>query len=240
MEREHPELCQWGDMPLETVAILARQIPKGVFIQLHWNGEPLLYYDFPAALAEFSGHMIGLDTNGKLLIKHKKAICKYLTSITISVIPDDPEGMDQLDIAGEFLEIGDRPLTIFRLLGEIDDDREYLIKALCEKRPKAEICYRVLHRPEGSFGYEKPVVKPEIGICLEMLHKLAIDRYGNVYPCVRYDPRRLNLLGNIKNQTLLNIWNGDKRQQWLQYHVDGRRDKVPLCASCEFWGIPRG
>ena len=35
---------EWGDMPIDMVALIARQTPpKPFFVQFHWNGEPLLY-----------------------------------------------------------------------------------------------------------------------------------------------------------------------------------------------------
>lgn len=245
MERKHPELCNWGDMPLEMVERIADQIPPGVFIQLHNNGEPLMYPHLDEALALFSGHYVGLNTNGKLLMQKADPLRSYLTTVTISVIPDDPEGDEQLGIAQEFLEFKHRPLVVFRCLGMIDQRRLVLLRSWAQRYEKVVICHRILHSPDGSFSYERETVKPEAGVCLEILHKLAIDRWGNVYPCVRFDPQQQNLLGNVKwieNDTnaLEYFWNSDKRKQWIAYHIDGRRDLVPLCATCEFWGVPRG
>ena len=39
---------------------------------------------------------------------------------------------------------------------------------------------------------------------------------------------------------LIDIWNSPKRREWLKYHIEGRRDRVPLCSYCEFWGVPTG
>jgi len=240
IEKQYPELVDWGDMPLEMVHTIAQQIPRGVFVQLHNNGEPLLYPHLEDALRLLSNQYKGLNTNGKLLMEKQEAVRAYLSTITISVIPDDPEGNEQLDIVEEFLELAPRPLVVFRLLGDIDVLRLLGIEHFMEKYDKRVACFRILHRPEGSFCYEKPVTIPEIGVCLEMLHKLAIDRFGNVYPCVRFDPERKNLLGNISTHSLESIWSGPIRRQWVRHHIVGRRDRVPLCKSCHFWGVPRG
>ena len=56
LEREHPELCDWGDMPFEMLVEIAEQIPKGVMVQLHWNGEPLLYPKLDAAMNILRNH----------------------------------------------------------------------------------------------------------------------------------------------------------------------------------------
>ena len=260
IEKEHPHLAVWGDMPLSMVQRIAEQIPKGVFVQLHNNGEPLIYRHFNKALEMFKNHYTGLDTNGKALMDRHEAICKYLSSITISVIPDDPEGQEQLEIAEEFIRLENRPLTVFRMLGEIDYYRDRFIMGLSTTYPKILIARRQLHSPDGSFDYERPVTIPEHGICEEMLHKLCIDRWGNVFPCVRFDPHKKNLIRNIEDpipddeprnykfmddgnhiyDKLWSIWHSKKRREWIQHHINGRRDLVPLCSECDYWGVPRG
>ena len=73
-----------------------------------------------------------------------------------------------------------------------------------------------------------------------MLNNMAIDRFGEVYICVRLDPLRLGVIGDANTTPLVDIWNGPKRKKWLRYHLEGKRDKVPLCSYCDFWGVPTG
>jgi radical SAM protein with 4Fe4S-binding SPASM domain len=239
MEKQHPELCDWGDMPIELLKKIAVQIPPGVTVQLHWNGEPLLYPDLEKAVMCFPNHFLHMDTNGKLLMERVDEI--YVDSIAISIVQDDPEGDEQLDIAEKFIERRyNEMLVVLRTLGKIDADRMSRIKDLSCRYPRVVVAIRQLHAPAGSFGYEKPVVKPETGVCLEMLHKLAIDRFGDVSPCVRYDPFKQNRLANVESEALADVWTGGRRKEWVDYHVTGRRDMVPLCAGCDFWGCPNG
>jgi len=241
MEKHFPSLCDWGDMPRDMVEELAKQVPKGITVQCHNNGEPLLYDDIGWALAQFKGCFRCFDTNGKLLMDKARELIGNIESVTISVIPEDPDGWEQLEIAESWLLQNNRPLTVFRILGDIDKKRLKFITRAPKVHKNVVICHRVLHDPRGSFNYCKPPVIPEHGVCLEMLHKLSIDRYGNVYPCVRFDPHKLNLIANPRDyDSLYTIWNLRKRQEWVQHHIAGRRDLVPLCASCEFWGVPRG
>jgi len=239
LEKNYPELVDWGHMPIELLLKIAPQIPMGVTVQLHSSGEPLLYPDLKDALTALSGHYVGFNTNAKLLMEKAHLINSLLSSITISVIPDDPEGDEQLEIVKMFLEVPLRPKVVFRLLGNIDAERRLIIAILSEKHDNVEICERILHAPEGSFGYEKKVTIPEMGICLEMLHKLAIDRHGNVYPCVRFDPEKKNLLGNVNSERLEKLWTGAIRKHWIRHHIAGHREKVPLCGTCDFWGVPK-
>ena len=79
---------------------------------------------------------------------------------------------------------------------------------------------------------------PEIGICLDFLHHLAINNTGEVSICVRFDPKRAGVIGDANVQTLDEIWNVGKRMNWLKLHTAGKRKDVPLCSICEFWGVP--
>jgi radical SAM protein with 4Fe4S-binding SPASM domain len=96
----------------------------------------------------------------------------------------------------------------------------------------------VLHNPLGSYHYERQPTKPEIGICLEFLNHMSIDRDGIVSICVRFDPKKLGVIGDANKESLSEIWNGRKRMEWLKLHTLGDRNMVPLCQTCEFWGIP--
>ena len=97
------------------------------------------------------------------------------------------------------------------------------------------IAYRQLHDPQGSFCYEKPCTVPEMGVCLEALHKLSIDRFGNVSPCVRFDPKGEHILNNISKESLYDIWNG-KHQELRKQHVDNKIDFNP-CKNCNDWQV---
>ena len=125
-----------------------------------------------------------------------------------------------------------KPNVIIRCLGNVDLDRY--------KKLKCIIATRVLHSPMGSFKYEKRVAIPEIGICLDLLSHMVIRRDGKVSMCVRFDPEGLGVIGDCTTTPLIDIWNGPKRKGWIKYHIEGRRDKVPLCSHCEFWGVPTG
>lgn len=92
----------------------------------------------------------------------------------------------------------------------------------------------------GSFKYQKNPTVPEIGICLDFLNHMVLRRDGKVSICVRFDPKELGIIGDCTTTALVDIWNGPQRKEWLQYHIEGKRNKIPLYSYCEFWGIPTG
>jgi len=234
-EKENPAIIKsYGYMPFNLIRIIAEQLPTGITTQLHNNGEPLLYPRLGDAIKLFKNQITGLDTNGKLLVKKADEIIGNLDTLTISVIENDEEALEQFHIIKKFLELkGDRkPLVTLRLNGNVDYTKYEELNTIIAKR--------ILHAPQGSFNYTRQTTIPEMGICLDFLHHLSINKDGDVSICVRYDPNGLGILGNIRRDSLDELWNSPKRMKWFKLHKQGRRKEIPLCSFCQFWGIPTG
>ncbi len=234
VDRDYPELVmKYGDMDFALVKMIAEQVPKNIVVQFHRDGEALLYPEFGKAVRLFKSQITNIVTNGILLIEKADEIIDNLDTISISIIENDDLAKEQLKLIKKFLKLkGDRkPFTSVRLVGNVSDAPYRKLDAL--------VIRRILHSPMGSFSYRKknPTI-PEIGICTDFLHHLCINREGKVSICVRFDPKGLGIIGNVKKQPLAQIWNSPKRMKWLEYQKQGRRDKIPLCSYCEFWGVP--
>ncbi|MCK5534140.1 SPASM domain-containing protein [bacterium] len=235
IEREYPEIAiEYGDMEFELVKSIAQQLPENIVVQFHDNGEPLLYEQFGEAVRLFNRQIRCMDTNGKLLVKKAGEIIDNLDTLTISTFEKDEEAEEQYKLIEEFLKIkkNRKPNVIIRCLGSMDLDRY--------KKLGCIIATRVLHSPMGSFKYKKNPTIPEIGICLDLLNHMVIKRDGKVSLCVRFDPRGLGVIGDCTKNPLVDIWNSPIRKERLKYHIEGKRKKIPLCSSCEFWGVPTG
>jgi len=232
IERDYPELAKWGDMKFELLERISKQLPYGILVSLHNNGEPTLYPRLYDALQLFKKQIRHFDTNGKLLVKKADEIIDNMESLTISVIENDPDGEEQYQITKQFLDLkrDKKPRVVYRLLGKVDNKERW------EKLPGL-IANRTIHNPMGSFKYRKSPTIPEHGICLDLLGHLAIDRYGFVSPCVRFDPKRLGVIGDANKTPLVDIWNGKNRREWIKAHLEQRRDKIPLCSYCDFYGV---
>lgn len=236
VDRQYPELAlNYGDMDFDLVKKIAAQLPPNITVQLHNNGEALLYPKFGAAVKLFKRQITNVVSNGKLLVEKAGGIIGNLDTLAVSVIENDPEGEEQLKILKKFLKLkgGRRPFTLLRLNGEVDADKY--------KKLGLTMATRILHSPMGSFNYKKrsPAI-PETGICLDFLSHIAINKDGKVSVCVRFDPRGLGVIGDAGAQPLLDIWNSPKRLKWLKLHAAGRRRDIPLCSYCHFWGVPTG
>jgi radical SAM protein with 4Fe4S-binding SPASM domain len=229
-----------GDMEWRTFAKIIKQIDPGMVVQLHWNGEPTLSdYLYDASYSvKYMEAFACMDTNGLLLGERN---CTVFDSITVSVIQGDSQDnyerqMEQINFfvgskrnSGSFgsqkiniRALGEIPLSFYRLAGEYGID----------------IIPRIFHAPEMSRDYQKKVTMPEIGVCLDLLHHPAIDRHGNLFPCVRFNPEGLNCLGNVNEHRIEDLLSGKIRMEMIRKHFEGRRNEVPLCNTCHYWGLP--
>lgn len=234
VDRDYPELAlKYGDMDFALVKKLSGELPPNIVLQFHKDGEALMYRRFGEAVRLFPKQIKNIVTNGKLIVEKADEIIDNLDTMSISVFENDDEADEQFGLIKRFLEIkGDRkPYTSLRLIGDVDSAKYDDLGCL--------IIRRVLHAEMGSFNYKKknPTI-PEIGICWDFLHHLCISREGKVSICVRFDPKGLGVIGDLNKDTLDDIWNSPKRMEWMEYHKQGKRGKIPLCSYCHFWGVP--
>lgn len=236
IEKENPNFKELynHEMDFALIEKIALQVPEGIVVQLHNNGEPLMYSRFGDAVKLFKKQITNIVTNGKLLITKFSEIVDNLDTLSISIFENDVEANEQYEIIKKFLELkGDhKPYTTLRLIGDVD-------------KPKYEnlgcqIITRVLHSPLGSFDYKKTPTIPETGICRDFLNHMAINYLGDVSICVRFDPYKVGVIGNINEQTLSEIWNSPLRLKWKKLHISGNRNQIPLCNNCHYWGVPIG
>lgn len=235
IDKEYPEIAMmYGDMKIELLDRIEKQLPYDIVVQMHSNGEPTLYPELGKALKMFKGRFRSFDTNGKLIVKKADEIIDNMETLTISVIQDDPEGEEQYELVKQFLDIKKdrKPYLIYRCLGKVDTVR-------WEKLPGI-VATRILHHPLGNFEYTSPPTKPEIGVCLDLLHHLVIDRFGNVFPCVRFDLLNQGVIGDANTTQLISIWNSEKRKKLIEAHIIGDRTSSPICKKCKYWGVPTG
>lgn len=234
VDKDHPELAlKYGDMDFELVRKISEELPPNIVVQFHRDGEALLYPRFGEAVRLFKNQIKNIVTNGKLIVEKADEIIGNLDTISISIFENDNEANEQFELIRRFLKLKGKkkPFTTLRLVGAVDSAKYEDLGCL--------IIRRALHAKMGSFNYRKknPTI-PEIGICWDFLHHLCVSREGKVSICVRFDPKGLGVIGDLSKNSLEEIWNGNKRMKWLEYHKEGKRDKIPLCSYCHFWGVP--
>lgn len=226
--------AKYGDMDFDLLQSIAAQIAPPVIASFHLDGDPLVYPRLEEALYLFDSFPTSIVTHGEALNKRADEIIDNATTVTVSVIPNDPDRAIQLESIRGFLEKKGvrRPQVQLKCVGMVQNLEDY--EAL-----GVPIINRALHSKKGNWNYyriDPPI--PEIRVCLDFLGRPTVDWKGNLHNCNRLDVKGEGLLGDLNTSTLEELWNGPKRQAMLRAHLAGRRDLAnPLCASCNYWGI---
>lgn len=233
---QKPEVnpIEYGDMDYGLLTSIRAQLEPGVVISFHRDGEPTAYPRLGDALACFAGFTTSLVTHGLNLVSKAAEIIDRCTTVTISSFKGDPDGPAQLDTLKEFLALkGDRaPLVQVKLVGDWRDHPYTL--------PGVRVLHRAIHNPTGNHHYAHllPTV-PEVGLCLDALHRPSIDWEGRVYLCNRLAPGRETQIGHLQFQTLAQIWHGETRRTMIAAHLRGKREEAnATCATCTYFGVP--
>lgn len=226
----------YGDMHADLLMDLSRELSPypGIVVAFHRDGEPTAYGPLGWALDLFAVHPTSLVTHGLNLMRKASEIIDRCTTVTISAFKGDPNGLEQLHVLKDFLALkGPRPPQVqIKIVGDWPDHPYHL--------PGVRVLHRLIHRPTDNHHYAHtgPTV-PEIGVCLDALHRPSIAWDGSMFLCNRLDPTRATYLGNVADASMAEIWNGPVRERMVRAHRRGSRERAnPLCATCTYWGVP--
>jgi radical SAM protein with 4Fe4S-binding SPASM domain len=85
----------------------------------------------------------------------------------------------------------------------------------------------VIQREVGMFN--QPFVKKEV--CGFIFYSLSVNSDGRVSPCC-VDWMQELTIGDTNKQTLKDIWESKKLKQLSLQHLEGKKNKIPVCAKC--------
>ena len=78
---------------------------------------------------------------------------------------------------------------------------------------------------KGKSGYKE--------ICTTAFHSLNIKQNGDVVICI-VDWNKGTKVGNIKNESLSDIWLGKRLRSFRRMHINKKRSKNPSCKNCKY------
>ncbi len=67
--------------------------------------------------------------------------------------------------------------------------------------------------------------------CNQLVKRMTIVPDGGVSICCG-DNQNNGIIGNVHENTVLEIWNSPLYEEWRGYHRTGRTDQIPLCNGC--------
>jgi radical SAM protein with 4Fe4S-binding SPASM domain len=220
---------------------------------LRW-GEPLLHPNIleMVKLAKEYGMLTHITTNGSKLDNNMIVnLNMYLDSIIISM-----QGTNEREyktFRGNNYEKILKNIEHYKELRDSCNDETYIIISTTitdesKEEIKAFKDRMLLYADDVSIGYtwfkrleNKEPVKdlierakklPHYFKCQEVMVKLSIDWDGTVSPCCLDYDQQLTV-GNIKNNTLMELWESEQTKAIRTLLTNKRQDIFTLCRTCE-------
>jgi radical SAM protein with 4Fe4S-binding SPASM domain len=110
-----------------------------------------------------------------------------------------------------------------------DHADEMFVEHIIPTWPDFDISH--VKKDDGIGYYGNPVYPHYIKICPTIFYNLNIDFDGSVAPCP-LDWAHITTLGNAKEQSLADLWNGPTLNALRRQHLRGQRAAHPLCGKC--------
>lgn len=234
---------------------------KRLIITINKDGEPLLDPELPRMIEyakdKKAAYKINFYTNGILLTEEKslELIKSGLDTIHISIDALTKETYKKIKNS-QMLEVVEEnvkrlvvlkkrlrsklPLVVVKILQSLDTQSE--IKPFMNKWKDIADFVEIgeFHTWDGTLNGSSsfnPNNSPN-GInrypCTFLWYNPVIFWDGRVTTCC-VDYQGKGIIGDIKENTLAEIWQGDALQKIRTAHLEGLYNTIPLCSKCQFW-----
>jgi radical SAM protein with 4Fe4S-binding SPASM domain len=225
-------------------------------ITLSFFGEPLLDKDLIEKIkyAKSKGMNVAFYSNASLLDEKwaEKLINSGLEGITISFDGYSKETYEKIRKKLKFDSVKRNILGLIRMkkklnrknpkinlvLVELEENKNEIRNFYKEWKNKVDSINIINMRnwandikKEGtkeSFHFNKKIKRKP---CALIWLKMVVDWNGDVVLCCD-DWNHSTILGNLKKQTIEDIWKGEKLNKIREAHTKGEFYKVPLCSGC--------
>lgn len=231
--------------------IIDQAVEHGVkAIKLQYLGEPLLHKDvvFQVEYAKKKGVLdVMFNTNAVLLTPELSAqlLEAGIDKVFVSFDAVNPKLYEQqrvgttigkvIDNIYEFIKLRDKfyPQTHIRLSMVMYDDpiwqKQFEAMKVMWDGLVDSLGYGIFNErhPDKKHEYEKV----EGFSCEQLFQRMFLKCNGNVTVCC-VDGDDEYIVGNWKEQRLIDIWNAPKYKEIRDLHASGNYDKIAMCRKC--------
>lgn len=234
---------------------------KRLIITLNKDGEPLLHPELTQMIKyakdKGAAHKINFYSNGILLSEAKsiELIKSGLDTIHISIDAFSNEtykkikNSQKLEVVEENVKklvelkkkfLSKIPLVIVKIIRTPETQAE--IKQFINKWKGIANFIEIgeYHTWDGTldnsslFDQTDSTMRRKRYPCTFLWYNPVILWDGRVTTCC-VDYQGKGTVGNIKEETLAEIWQGDTLQKIRKAHLEGQYSTIPLCSKCQFW-----
>ncbi len=216
----------------------------------HIYGEPLLHPRIEELMAYFREHGLGLggiSTNGLILNRHRIHVLRtYCTEVLVAVDSVREDVYRVLRANNRFHELCDKVkllidqaagtglrITIQYLQTRLNpDETQADFEAVFGRHPHVTYFTKITEQFAGGEDFtlrELPRLPKQN--CPKLHHFLGILANGECVTCC-YDVDGEQSVGNVRESSILELWNGERRRRQLRDSAAGDFSALPLCDKC--------
>lgn len=235
---------------------------KPLIVSFHLSGEPLLNKNLPLMVKKVKeiGIDTNFSSNGMLLDKEtaEKLIDAQLDLIRIDFY-SDKEKFESLRKGAKWETVRDnikqlielkkekkshKPMILIQSLrfkneDPTDNSEVENIKKIFPELDSGNVVVFEAHSFSGEFAddtkederFKVDRDPSKYYPCRHAWGGIAITCNGTVVPCCR-DILGSYVLGNVNENTIMEIWNGEKFTELRRLQAEGKYDQITLCKNC--------
>jgi len=224
------------------------------YIRISGGGEPMLH---PQAVelmeyAKSKNARIGLITNGSRFSEESLArlIRAQVDMIEFSVDASDEETYNKVRPGGDFNTVVRNVKTAVSIRNREKSNTKIIVSVINQigvdveeaKKFWGAIVDDVQIRKYLTWGYNKdqsadstPYLPPHERVpCPWLFERLNIDSRGDVTICGE-DIAFAEKFGNILEESIKDIWHGERFTYLRKKHLSRQGDEIPICSKCPDW-----
>jgi len=233
------------EMPKNLYAKIINELKSMQFdgrIAYHVNNDPLIF----APLSEFVEYArqnlpsawIQILTNGKALTENKavRLLKAGINELTVNDYNDDPTAEPPKRIQNIYDNVLPRFYEKPQIRFGHGPDRE--TKNIFRFNVFKRSVNAVKSSRAGTSPNKQIKSKSPRGFCEYPFTQFNITTDGRVSKCCA-DFLFSDPMGNVKEDTLMDIWKGEKFQNVRRLLLGGNRDAIKTCSACDFYGVKK-
>ena len=227
-------------------------------VMLYLDGEPLLDKRLPAKVAQVKAagiKVVNIATNASILFEKtaRALIDAGLDEIYITIDSMKKDVYEAIRVRLDFDDVLANTLRFIELRDKINPGLRVRVQMIKQE---------LNHTEEPAFrAFWNDRLQETDQVVVQKAHNWAsaadVKKFGdesdvNTYPCIALwgtcvihvngdvplccmDTETQHKLGNVGDETLADIWNGDATRAARDKHLNGVRAQIPLCDGCTLW-----
>lgn len=228
--------------------IIDQAAPHLEFAYLHHLGESLFHGRIGELIryGRSKGVAMGLSTNATYLDhrKGKLLLENGLDFLVISMDGASPDTYERIRVGGDFATTVKNVNGFFEMKSQIPNHTTVVVQMIVTEQNRHEIdrfaslwdgqvMIKEARDWAGQVQLGKRHVPPPIKQtpCRMLWTELTVLWDGAVVPCVNVYEKQ-NVIGDLKTQTLDEVWNSPFMQELRQAHTRNEVGHIPVCATC--------